>query len=234
MLVALAVKADESGEVFLPSMDGILDLVEMSRESVCRCLKNLSAAGIIERRGKAIRLSLECDQWSQESDQRSQNENVTSGHRKCDQRSQKCDQRSPLLNKQKPSLLLSEEKLTVNAREGGAADRLLKAERDYCRRGPRPINDSSIERGIADLTSQYSETQIVLAVNEVVERAEAAFKRGRPWASLQVRYVLDQLQARKKQASSLPDEDVSRRQAQERMRKVLEEIESGVKWEAHR
>jgi hypothetical protein len=240
VLVALAVKAGPDGSVVIYSAESLRDLVDACRSSISRALTALERAGLFSRVGRSISLPIPLAGVASGHSDRGQRpqvdrpDRVASGHSDCGQRLQNCGQRPPLLNKQKPlSIIKVEEAPTVIARDSSAVQRLLKAERDYCRQS-RSAGDASIERGIADLGGRYSEIQISLAVSEVASRAEAAFKRGRPWALIQIRYILDTLQAKRGQAAPTPDPDISARKEEERMRRVLEELRSGVKYEAHR
>lgn len=253
VLVALAVNADSEGRFRLYALDMLSDLVELDRFSISRALKALEASGIIERSGRDVRLVLECGRRQHNVDQecgRRQHltdsemlppatKNVAAGIKEC-------GRRQHLLNK--VNLLSSNTESdpvpeVSRAREGVAdlAGRLLQAESEFCRRGPRPIGDDSIARGLITIQQHHEDDQISIAVSEVIERARAASEAGRPWMSIRSSFVLDQIKAKPVRRSGSngshpqrPADDQMDPSEEARLWKLVKDYRSGVRWVSNR
>ncbi len=260
VLVALAVNADSEGRFRLYALDMLSDLVELDRFSISRALKALEASGVIERSGRDVRLVLECGRRQHNVDQecgrRQHNVDQECGRRQHSADSEmlppatfnvaagntECGRRQHLLNK--VNLLSnnteSDPVMEVpRAREGVAdlAGRLIQAESEFCRRGPRPIGDDSIARGLITIQQHHEDDQISMAVSEVIERARAASEAGRPWMSIRSSFVLDQIKAKpvrrsgaNGQPSRRPVDDQMDPKEEARLWKLVEDYRSGVRW----
>ena len=244
VLVALAVNADPSGVVRLVYRSELSDLVESSESAISRALCQLTRSGLISRSRGVVVLPLERGQRPHQSGQRPQQngQRPQEGDDRRGQRPQQNGQR-PLENGQRPHLL-KEKKLHLihqvkesagaRASASGFLERLERADSTFCRE-PWPVGSTLIGGALLELQQTHTDAEISLAVGQVISEAKAAHDSGRPWNRIHPGNIRNKLKRgpTRSESTQRPAE-VQTESDEERMRRVIEEYRSGVRWESNR